>query len=278
MNSYGDLTTLKNEAYLNISTTDAVRDVRLLRQLEAASRMIDKYCRRFFYTYESTWYYDGWGDTAWFDDILSITTLKTDEDGDTTFENTLTEDTDFYQYPLQGLPKTHAKIAPNGSYGSFANGMKKGVEIAGIFGYGDGVSGTPYVDAGTDVNEAGDVTATQTTITVDAGTSFAHGQTIRIDTEQMYVPSISTHILTVERGVNGTTATTHLNNADIYIYEYPWDIVHGCLIQAMRWYKRKDSAYQDIVGIPEMGTFVTSKGLDPDVKMILGQYKKVMLR
>ena len=148
MNSYGDLTTLKNEAYLNITTTDATRDTRLLRQLEAASRMIDKYTRRFFYTYEDTWYYDGWGNTAWFDDILSITTLKTDEDGDTTFENTLTEDTDFYLYPVQGFPKTHTKIAPNGSYGSFANGMKKGVELDGVFGYGDGYSATPYIDSG----------------------------------------------------------------------------------------------------------------------------------
>ena len=278
MNAYGDLVAVKSEAYLNITTTDATRDTQITRLLEAASRMIDKYCRRFFYTYSGTWYYDGWGSTAWFDDILSITTLKTDIDGDGTFENTLTEDTDFYMYPLQGYPKTYAKIAPNGGYSSFANGMKKGVEIEGIFGYGDGLSATPYrnsTDATTD-----NLSDTATSIGVTDADNFSPGQIGLLSAEQVYISGYDTsgETITIERGVNGTTAVGHNAGTGIYIYEYPWDLVHACLIQTMRWYKRKDSAYQDIVGIPEMGTFVTSKGLDPDVKMILGQYRKVMLR
>jgi len=277
MNSYADLTTLKSEAYLNITTTDATRDVRLLRQLEAASRMIDKYCRRFFYCDETTRYFDGAGNTFWLPDVLSISTLKTDDNNDKTYENSYTENTDYYLLPYNEAVKTRAVIRTGGSYSGFASGIAKGIEIAGVFGYGNGDSATPYFDSGDAVANDPSQSAALLTLTVTAGTNFSIGQTIRIDDEQQYITGISTNTLTVERGVNGTTAAAHLKDATIYIYEYPWDIVHACLIQTMRWYKRKDSAYQDIVGIPEMGTFITSKGLDPDVKMILNQYRKIKL-
>lgn len=276
MNSYADVTTLKSGAYLDISAT--TNDAYLRDLLEAASRMIDDYCERYFYVYEGTKYYDGAGSLLWLDDVLSVTTLKNDDDDDGTFENTLTQNTDFYLYPLNDTVKTRAVIRTQGSYSGFANGIKKGVEVVGIFGYGDGTDSTPYHDAGTDVNEASGVTATATTITVDDGTKFAIGQTIRIITsnvgEQMYITGIATHVLTVERGKNGTTAATHDNNDDVYIYDYPEPIKEACLIQTMRWWTRKDTAFADVIGVPELGTVVAKKGLDPDVKELLRPFKR----
>ena len=70
--------------------------------------------------------------------IVSITTLKTDNDNDGTYEYSWTEDTDFYLKPynasLDGEPYRWIETAPNGSY-SFPKGVKKGVEIAGKFGW-----------------------------------------------------------------------------------------------------------------------------------------------
>jgi len=273
MNAYADVTKLKSAAYLNIASVTTY-DSQLRGLLEEASRLIDKECKRFFYCWTGTRNYDGASSTLYPDDILSITTLKTDEGEDGTYENTLTEDTDFKMYPLNEYPKIKAKILSNGSYGDFASGIKSGVEIVGTFGYGDGWSATPYVDAGTDVNDATPMSATVTTCTVDDGTAFAIGQTIKIGDEQLYISAISTHNLTVKRGVNGTTAASHANDSDIYIYEYPQPIVQACLVMAMRAWKRKDSAYQDVVGIGELGTIVTSKGIDPDVARRIRDYKK----
>ena len=270
MNSYADLTMFKSEAHGDITTTD--NDTHLRKLLEQSSRQIDWWTGRFFYCREGTLYFDGSTSPLQIGDILSITTLKTDDDEDATFENSYTEDTDYRLYPLNDFPKTEARIMTGGSYSGFASGIDKGVEIDGVFGYGDTTDATPYIDSDDDLAVA-ITTATATTTTVDDGDNFAIGQTIRIDDEQLYITGISTNTLTFERGMNGTDADTHLIAATIYIYRYPQPIVQACLITSMRAWKRKDSAYQDVVGGGPLGTVITSKGIDPDVAETIRQYR-----
>lgn len=270
MNSYADLTTFKSDAYCNITST--TEDAFLRKLLEQSSRLIDWWTGRFFYCREETLYFDGSNSPLQIGDILSITTLKTDDDEDATFENSYTEDTDYRLYPLNDFPKTEARIMSGGSYSSFASGIDKGIEIDGVFGYGDTTDATPYIDSGDDL-AAAITSTTATTTTVDDGDNFAIGQTIRIDTEQLYITGIATNTLTFERGVNGTDAATHLIAATVYIYRYPQPIVQACLITAMRAWKRKDSAYQDVVGGGALGTVITSKGIDPDVAETISQYR-----
>jgi len=270
MNLYADVTTLKSSAYLDKSaTTD---NLYLRDLLEASSRMEDDYTGRHFYAYNGTQYLDGAGTTMWTPDILSISTLKTDEDDDATFENTLSVNTDYYLYPLNSVVKTRAVIRNQGSYSSFANGIRKGVEITGVFGYGNGTSSTPYVDSGLILSSS--IGATDTTCTVSASGNFSIGQTLLMDSEQCYIDNMSSSTLTIERGINGTSATTHSATTTLYIYEYPEPIKEACLIQAMRWWSRKDSAFADVVGVPELGTVIAKKGLDPDVIEILRPYKR----
>ena len=224
MNAYADLTTLKSEAYLNIPSTVTDFDTQLRKLLEQASRLLDKYCGRFFYCWEGARYYHGAEKKLFLpDDVLSITSLKLDFDGDGTFEETM-ESADYILHPLNGLPKLWLEINPTGDYGSFARGVKKGVEITGVFGYGDGWSATPYTDSGDSVQDSGGINASATSITVSNGANFSAGQTIRIDSEQIYILAVSDNALTVKRGVNGTTAASHDQGASIYIYEYPMPI------------------------------------------------------
>src|SRR3990167_1680797 len=132
MNNYADLGELKT--LLGIDDTGS--DAQLLRALEAASRQIDRITDRHFFSESEARYFDG-ASRLWADDLLSITTLKLDEDGDGTYEATMAG-TDYHQYPLNGWPKVRLEINPNGDYGSFAQGIRKGIELTGIFGYGDG--------------------------------------------------------------------------------------------------------------------------------------------
>ena len=278
MNSYNDLDALKRnlDSSGSASNFTTSHNTELLALLLASSRMIDRYTNRFFYVDATTRYYNGRGRTVFIDDLLSVTTLKTDEDGDGTFENTLTS-TDYFLYPLNELPYTTVEINPNGDFGSLGSGIQKGLEIAGNFGYGDGVSTSPYVDSTSLLNEVGNITASVTSFTVDDGTDFSVGQTILLDSEQMYITSIATHVLTITRGVNGTTAATHDNDTIIYIYVYPAPIEEACLIQAMRWWSRKDTSFADVISVPELGGFGVTKGLDPDVKEIINNYRKKVL-
>jgi len=273
MNAYADLTTLKSSSYLNITGT--VDDTYLRKLLEHSSRMIDREMHRFFYVRAETRYYDGAGSKLFLpDDLLSITTLKTD-DGSGTYENTFSTATapvDYFLYPLNDYPKIRIEINPNGDYGSFASGIQKGVEIVGKFGYGSGWDANSYYDSTTTTAE--ELDATETGVDVTSAAVLAIGQTILFESEQSYITGIVSNTLTVRRGVNGTTAATHATGKTIYIYEYPQPIAQACLVMAMRAWKRKDSAYQDVVGSAEIGQLIISKGLDPDVVETIKQYRK----
>ena len=88
----------------------------------------------------------------------------------------------------------------------------------------------------------------------------------------MYITAIATNTLTVVRAVNGTTAATHVTAKAISVYEYPSAISEACLMMAARLWKRKDSSFATIIGVPEVGTMNIFRGLDLDVKLLLEPY------
>lgn len=123
-------------------------DSELENVIEAASRAIDAHCKRRIYAATETRYYSPvMYDWLEVNDLLSVTTLKTDEDDDRTYENTWAT-TDYDLLPvnaaLDGEPYTMIQITPDGDY-TFPCGVKT-VQIAGSFGY---ASTTPD-----EVNEA----------------------------------------------------------------------------------------------------------------------------
>ena len=257
------------------STTD---DTVMRKQAEASSRAIDNYCNRHFYTQSATRYFDG-AVKLWLPDLLSINAsgLKTDSDGDATFENTFAT-TDYILYgggledSLNTVPKTRLEISEDSDYSSFASGVKKGVQIAGVWGYGDGISATPYV-ADTTITE--DLTAGESAIDVTAVTNLSAGQVILIGTEQYYIYSISSLTLTVEPGVNGTTQATHSSGATIYIYQYPADIRQACIDLSVALYQNRSKQglqsehigdYSYVLAGTSLGKGVVQSILDDNVK------------
>ena len=135
-------TTLAAVRYmLGISNSaDTGNDTYIEAIVHGVSRSIDKYCHRRFYTTaaDETRIYSGFGigDICYTDDILTITTLKTDDDGDRTYEITwATTDWDGKpdNYAVDVLPIMWLEMAPNGRY-SFPL-HNKSVQIVGKFGY-----------------------------------------------------------------------------------------------------------------------------------------------
>lgn len=133
MNAYADLEQYKDWFDVTTTTNDAV----IVSMLEAVSRHIDHICGRRFYPATETRYYTASDSAQLFvDDLLSVTTLKTDEDGDRTYEITWqTTDYDLMPYnaSTDGVPYTWIEVAPDGDYNFPAT--RKGVELAGSFGY-----------------------------------------------------------------------------------------------------------------------------------------------
>jgi len=236
---YASIADLKGILGITSTTDDTV----MRKVLEAASRSIDSYCNRIFVTQTATKIFDG-AFILYVPDLLSIDSsgLKTDEDNDYDYDNTFAT-TDYILYgvgledTLNTYPKIRIEIDKNGDYSSFASGYQKGVQVAGIWGYGDGISATPYI---VDTTLSAAITSTTaTTCTVTSATNLSAGQLILIDTEQMYIYSISSTTLTVERGVNGTTAATHTNSTSLYIYQYPSDIRQACIDLSVALYQNR---------------------------------------
>jgi len=248
-----------------LASTDDDTQLRLI--IEAASRLIDNYCGRWFYVLSGTKYYPGADAIVTLDDILSITTLKTDTDADGIFESTLTENTDFFLFPLNTYPKRRAEINWAGNYGDFAHTIQRGIQIVGLFGYGDGESATPYSSSGATLTAS---TSSTTSVTISSAV-FEVGQTILVESEQMYITAVASTGLTVNRAVNGTTGAIH-SAQTAYIYSYPSPIIEATLMTASRLWKRKETSFATIVGAPELGPYEIHRGLDIDVKTLLQPY------
>ncbi len=230
--TYATIADLKGILGITATTDDTI----MRKICESSSRAIDRYTGRYFHTTKETKYFDG-ATRLWIPDLLSIDTsgLKTDEDGDLDYDNTLAT-TDYILYPLNGYPKTRIEIDPNGDYSSFASGIKKGVSIAGTWGYGDGITATPYIE---DTTIAEDLTAGEAAVDVTSVTNLSPGNVLLIGSEQYYIYSIATLTLTTEPGVNGTTEATHSSGAPVNIYQYPADIRQACIDLAVDLYQNR---------------------------------------
>lgn len=120
--------------------SDTSDDAVLEALVESVSRAIDDFCGRRFYAATQTRYYSATsGRRLLVDDLLSVTTLKTDDDGDGTYETTwATKDYHLapYNAQLESVPEPYwsIEVSESGDY-SFPVGVRRGVEIAGSWGF-----------------------------------------------------------------------------------------------------------------------------------------------
>jgi hypothetical protein len=259
-NCYCSLSELKSR----LGIADTTDDATLKTLLDSVSRLIDQYCSRKFFTETRTRYFtpmrDDWLDVP---DLLAVTTLGTDSDGDRTYEDTWAS-TDFDLMPFNAVyqspprPYTNLQVTPSGSY-TFPL-VPKGVSILGKWGFAENV-------AALDVLGAALVSTTGTALTATNGTLWSAGQTVLIGSEQMHVQSVATNTVTVTRGVNGTTAATALNGAAVSVYSYPM-VNEAALLQCSRIFARRNAPF-GVTGNADMGTLLAIPKMDSDVAMML---------
>lgn len=269
--TYVDLGTLKAA----MGETTASSDASLLAAAEDASRYIDSECGgRRFYTVSATRYYTArCADHIDVEDLLSVTTLKTDSDGDRVYE-TVWSATD-YDLSAGGdynlYPRWRISRSPYGSY--YLPAYARGIEIAGVWGYGDGESASPWRATGVTITVA---TPTGTTLTASSSsTGCAPGMTLLVGTEQVYVTAVSGSTLTAERGVNGTTAAAHVADA-VSIATYPRGVVRATLMIAEQM-SRLEGAPFGVSGSQEMGVQTLSRDQQIFVLRVFGQYRRAVI-
>ena len=141
--SYVTLAEFKTWLTPNLDATDLTLDAAMNVAITAISRLIDRHTGRRFYSTaaDEAWYVTASQADVLLSrdlgiDVLSITSIETDQDGDRTYEETwAATDYDLEPYNAASLerPYTRIRVTPDGSY-SFPT-LRKAVKLTGRFGY-----------------------------------------------------------------------------------------------------------------------------------------------
>jgi len=124
-----------------VGITDTTDDTALQAVLDATDTLIDLYCDRKtgFGTATETRYYTA--DAYQYcltDDLVSVTTLQTDDDANGTYETTWTSGTDYVLAPrnaaLDGFPYTEIDTSVTWPR-NFPKDVYLGVKVTGVFGF-----------------------------------------------------------------------------------------------------------------------------------------------
>ena len=245
---------------VNAEGTTAQDDA-LLAARDAASRYVEEFTGRRFYSETATAEYDGNGKTrlwlGWHSaepfraDLIAPTTVKVDDNGDGSFELTLVENTDYWMHPdnptVTNKPCEALDIVTGRTTSpqvAVWPNVRRNVQVVGKFGYSEitevsGLTGT-----------VADASTTTLTANATAAILIYPGDVILVESEQMYVSAVVTTALTVERGINGTTAASH-TGAAIRIRRYPEDVERAVRADASRWlWRQAQGEYGDDRSMP----------------------------
>lgn len=230
------------KAYLSGGNVGTDRDTSMLAVLESASRSVDGFCNRgsgFGPVLEARTFTSTSSTTPLLlgGDLLSITTLTVDDDD---------------QSPAELTARTRSLTGYIGE-----------VVIDGVWSYDYIAQPTGALDDA--------VTAETTTWPVADGSLFSVGQTLLVDDEQALVLSIATDNLTVVRGVNGTTADDHLDEAAVSVYLYDASVVDATLRVALRRWKQRDAGLTGMFGGAQAGGDIPmTSNLDTELSILYG--------
>lgn len=265
MNGYARLSDLKTA--LNITGTE--NDTALVRLSEDVSRALDNETDRIFYSEIATHYFNAQGeDYLNLDrDLLSLTSLDVDVYGTAVYATNLTGAM-YWLHPDNRTPYSRVYINPSaaGLPLSWFPDSRRSIRISGMWGYSNDTELT-----GTTAAEA--IDTSETGIDVSSGALISQGETIVIDSEQMYVSSISTNTLTVVRAINGTTAATHLTAVPVYRRRYDGPIERAAILQVTRIYRDQQTGFSGQVANAEFGGFAFN-ALYPAIRDLVAPYKR----
>lgn len=201
----------------------------------AACKWVEEYCGRKFSAVVATKAFDGDGSsTLILPDLVSITTITEDDVALVAGAGYRLLPLNRENEPAMRIERLSGGIARAAwSYASFEN-----VEIAGVWGYSYQTEDTleTVPNTATDPAPPAGIDSDDTTIEFASAVDISLGETLVIGTEQVYVAAINDDgdTLTVERGVNGTTAAAHDVGVAIYRRVYPFNLVEAVQMQASR--------------------------------------------
>lgn len=269
MATYCEYTTVTEVRSRYMAATETAQDALLLDIIRATSRDIDAIgCRTYFPRHETRDYDAPAVNLFLDDDLLEVVTLTNGQDGALTNE-------EYKLYPLNENAKDSVKLLPSSgvSWSGDSNGDREGaVKIDGIWGFHTRYS-SAWID--TDATITTSVSAAATTAAVTTGKVNA-GDLLRIGSEFAYVSAVAVStadVLTLKRGVNGSTAALHVTGSELERWTYE-EIAHLCATAAYAYYRLRVNPVGDTVQVGDM-SFTTPKDIRAYITRGLGQLEVI---
>ena len=178
--------------------------------------------------------------------LVSPTTVTSYKATDRSSSETLTQgySDDYWLEPYNFSPKVRLKLNEDTSKG-FHSGQQT-LSILGTWGYSNNTESVTTVDAVS--------STTATSVSVGSASDLSPAQTILVNSEQMYITGISGNTLTLERGVNGTTAATHSGGDTAYRFLYDPLVVQACLDLSKIYFRDRDMGTTLTIGTGDTAT------------------------
>jgi hypothetical protein len=126
--------------------------------------------------------------------------------------------------------------------------------IIGTWGYHENPSNM-WLNTDT-VQNATQISASATSLTVVSGAAFSVYQYIKIEDEFLFITAITSNTLTVERGVNGSTAAIHANGTAIYRYKQTPSVAKEVTKMVIKAFKMRNGEDSVVAG----DSFTNAKG------------------
>lgn len=234
---------LKPNNNVDLSNDQAV----ILSYIRDASNMVNEWCKRTFVPYvksDAKAHYElsPYRVQELPDDTLSLTTL-TDTAGATVTASTYRL-RDIYN-GLNGYPYRYIAFSNTANFATTdSDGFRPAFTVDGIFGYSNQAYANAWQATTTLDGALSDTTGTSVTVTSSAGIEIPHY--IRVGTEFMRVTAIASNTLTVDRGVNGSTATTHDNEAQVDVWQVVEPVRLACTRLSAWLYMSRQDEFQSV--------------------------------
>lgn len=258
---YRTIYTTLTEIELQLEDDNATDRARLITMGYSASFIFAQLCRRTFIPFDAALSHDWTAEKhlRLEDDLLSLTSAVDNGGALTGGEYVLKPNN---RYPYTGIQLLNGREWEHGA------NRESAITITGTWGYHPNPS---VMWANTTTLSAAIASAGATTIAVTSAANFELLMYIKVGSEYMLITGISGTTLTVERGVNGSTATTHLISVVVYRYQQLADITRAVAHLALYLYQTRDQFGQSFATIE--GNIEVAKNIPDYVLGVANHYK-----
>ena len=263
MSVYGEYATLNDVLTNYIGDSNTGQNTFLLSLIRSVSRDIDAAAGgRHFYPLNETRYYDSphGRELKFGKDLLAVTTF-------TNGDASVIAPSDYNLLPYNWTPYNALRLKETSTivwWADSSNNYERSLSVAGVWGYHP-LYAHAWPETGATL-AAAITTTSATTFTCTTGIVKA-GDLLKVDSEYVYASSVSvssSDTVTCIRGVNGSTAATHLISSVLYRWWTP-EINELCVEAVVAKLRLKDNPVGEIVRVGD-GTFSTPKDVNAYIR------------